>query len=104
MRPSLHDALSTERSALKCTYSELDANCRARPWVVYVTIFCNTDVNEKQTGYRNAVTAKRTRKLPVTEYQCPQCGDWFVPKHPSATYCSDACRQAAYRERQRKAR
>jgi hypothetical protein len=30
---------------------------------------------------------------------CPQCGAEFEAKDPRAKYCSDACRQAAYRER-----
>lgn len=43
------------------------------------------------------------RDLTVVEHLCDQCKEvWFVPRHSKALYCSDACRQAAYRERQKK--
>ena len=32
-------------------------------------------------------------------YQCVQCGHRSVHKRADALYCSDACRQKAYRER-----
>lgn len=30
---------------------------------------------------------------------CPQCGNKFLPAHPSQKYHNDACRMAAYRAR-----
>lgn len=31
--------------------------------------------------------------------QCPRCDGTFIALHPSAKYCSAACRQAEYRSR-----
>lgn len=34
-------------------------------------------------------------------FKCPGCGKWFVPEHGRKTYCSDACKMRAYRDRKR---
>lgn len=35
---------------------------------------------------------------------CRQCGEWFCSVRYGAKFCSNACRQAAYRERHRRRR
>lgn len=40
-------------------------------------------------------------KMVVHAVKCSQCGRTFTALHEKATYCSDACRSAAYRQRAR---
>ena len=35
----------------------------------------------------------------VTDLSCPQCEGKFTPQHPTAKFCSKACKQKAYRLR-----
>lgn len=42
---------------------------------------------------RPTVTAYPDRLKP-----CPSCGVWFHPLRKSAVYCSNACRQKAFRD------
>jgi hypothetical protein len=39
----------------------------------------------------------------ATERPCARCGQSFVSRRTNALYCSSPCRQAAYRERRKKA-
>lgn len=69
-----------------------------------------TNAPSLSTMYRNAgMVRTRTTKakangrdLKVVEHLCDHCKtEWFVPRHSKARFCSDACRQAAYRKRKR---
>ena len=40
------------------------------------------------------------RAEPLT--RCSGCGRWFVAKHASRMYCSDACKMKAYRQSKKK--
>jgi hypothetical protein len=55
---------------------------------------------ETKSGY-HAVTigSKKTRQV-----TCPVCGTRYFTSQPKAQYCSNACRQKAYRRRTKKAR
>lgn len=44
---------------------------------------------------------RAARRKAITKRRCVVCGHWFQPVRVSATYCSDVCRQRAYRKRQR---
>ena len=33
------------------------------------------------------------------EYQCPACGEWYVPNRSDQVYCSEPCKHHAYRQR-----
>ncbi len=48
----------------------------------------------------------RTVTIHVREVSCigPGCDRWFKPNRRGHLYCSDACRQAAWRERHRSTR
>lgn len=37
------------------------------------------------------------------ELRCGKCGELFVARRPDATFCGPPCKQAAYRERAKKA-
>ena len=43
-------------------------------------------------------------KKDYTDKNCEFCGDVMVAKRPSKKYCCDACRQAAYKARNKKKR
>jgi hypothetical protein len=42
---------------------------------------------------------RRARNTAATERLCDVCGERFTPKRSDARYCSNACRQDAYRKR-----
>jgi hypothetical protein len=60
-------------------------------WALTITT-CSTRCAE-------AVAAAR-RSAHRTPRECADCGQTFQPRRVDARYCSDACRQKAYRERQ----
>jgi hypothetical protein len=51
---------------------------------------------KKREALRQYRKSIRTEPSPVT---CARCGTTFTPPRSDASYCSPACRQAAYRER-----
>ena len=65
-----------------------------------------TDLSE-DLRYRNDMAIRRTKagerkvELRVWSVECEVCGDWFETTSGKATYCSTACKQTAYRERQK---
>ena len=48
---------------------------------------------------RRAIYSASRRRAEMTV--CSQCSELFTPSRSGALYCSDACRQKAYRERMR---
>ena len=53
-----------------------------------------------QQGNVGAMYVKRRKSLKKRENTvCKSCGTTFTPKRSGAVYCSNACRQKAYRER-----
>jgi len=46
---------------------------------------------------------KRARRVHHDERICKRCGELFIPKRADALTCSNGCRQALYRERERAA-
>jgi hypothetical protein len=56
---------------------------------------------ELQQRRREAVRKIRSANRPeLTPIECYFCGEDFTPSRSDARYCSPACRQAAYRERE----
>ena len=48
-------------------------------------------------GYRKQLRQRRLAEPPRTQV-CKMCGSVFTPKRSDAVYCSNACRQRAYRQ------
>lgn len=48
-------------------------------------------------GYRKQLKQRRLAEPPRTQV-CKICGSVFTPKRSDALYCSNACRQRAYRQ------
>ena len=48
-------------------------------------------------GYRKQLRHRRLAEPPRTQV-CKECGNTFTPKRSDALYCSNACRQRAYRQ------
>ncbi len=46
-------------------------------------------------------TSRKRRLVEVEEVKCECCGQWFETKSHRAKFCSDACRQAAFRAMRR---
>lgn len=68
----------------------IDRRCWAEKGIV------TSDAIAEQVSAREAKKAPRRPKGMAT---CPQCGRRFRPANNRSKYCSDACRQAAYRKR-----
>lgn len=49
------------------------------------------------TGYKKQLIQRRLAQPPRTQV-CKVCGNTFTPKRSDALYCSNACRQRAYRQ------
>lgn len=49
------------------------------------------------TGYKKQLIQRRLAQPPRTQ-ACKVCGNTFTPKRSDALYCSNACRQRAYRQ------
>ena len=57
-----------------------------------------------QYGLRADVNARLLRRLaewylPSDQRVCKKCGEFFKSERRSARYCSNACKQSAYRKR-----
>jgi hypothetical protein len=65
---------------------------RLREWVVCC---------EACLSAARAQEARRWRHLDRDSRDCEHCGDSFEPTRTDARFCSSACRQSAYRERNR---
>jgi len=50
---------------------------------------------------RRRQAAERRKAKPGTTTRCAACGETFTPTRADAVTCSNACRQRAYRQRQR---
>lgn len=46
----------------------------------------------------------KTHRYPARARKCAQCGQVYTPLRKTGRYCSNACRQAAFKARRRKAR
>jgi hypothetical protein len=70
-----------------------------RPLYVVCSEACRRAVYDKAAAQR-----RRERKVSPDPQQCAVCGEPFVPARSDAAHCSPACRQKAYRDRQREER
>jgi hypothetical protein len=68
-------------------------SCRSRWWRE------REERLERDRAYRRDLRA-RNRIEPLAR-ACADCGEYFTPSRADTRYCSDACRQHAYRERKR---
>lgn len=71
------------------------------------------NIQEYAKQHINALDKKRAPVMPIYEaikelfrweelqweFECPACGTTFARERRGAVYCSNACRQRAYRER-----
>lgn len=57
------------------------------------------DVCSDQCAYIRDKKKQKDKRLQARITTCTVCGLNFVPSRGGAKYCSDRCRQAAYRER-----
>jgi hypothetical protein len=58
-----------------------------------------TDVCSDSCAYVRDKRNQKEKKLQARITKCSVCGRKFVPSRKGAIYCSDKCRQAAYRAR-----
>ncbi|QIB90978.1 hypothetical protein [Methanosarcina mazei] len=58
-----------------------------------------TDVCSDQCAYVRDLKKQKEKRLQARITTCAVCGLGFVPSRSGAKYCSDRCRQAAYRQR-----
>jgi hypothetical protein len=99
--PMLAAAMQTK--LLTLTAAEMLANCCDDEAIAYV-LQANSG-KERRRRIGNVWMAVRAdngrpgRHLPVV-MTCRQCGEAFTAKRYSRQFCSNACRQAAYRERE----
>jgi hypothetical protein len=64
--------------------------------------YCSRDCQQADRRDRRAAAREQERRRhPRKPIKCAQCGDRVPPARSTRRYCSDACRQAAYRQRQR---
>ena len=58
-----------------------------------------TDVCSDQCAYVRDLKKQKDKRLQARITKCAVCGLTFVPSRSGAKYCSDRCRQSAYRQR-----
>ena len=77
--------------------------CYQIPCVVCGRLVYRRTPTAKYCSYRcraQAYVARRkARREQARQKQCAQCGNDFVASRCDARFCSNACRQASYRER-----
>lgn len=63
-------------------------------------VFFTTSVNRKYCTYKPCafIVGRRKRLAAQSNTVCVTCGKKFTPKRNDAKYCSNACRQKAYRQ------
>lgn len=74
--------------------------CKGCERVYFTQVHCVKFCYHCQQGNVGAMYVKRRKSLERRENTvCKNCGNIFTPKRAGAMYCSNACRQKAYRER-----
>jgi hypothetical protein len=63
-------------------------------------LYCSRECQQADRNERRAERRKRERQHhPRKPIKCAHCGKRVPPERSTRRYCSDACRQAAYRKR-----
>jgi hypothetical protein len=63
-----------------------------------ITIGGNRHYIETRDGFQPVTIGKKLHRRVI----CPSCGAIWFSNQPRATYCSNACRQQAYRQRRKR--
>ena len=78
-------------------------NCKGCGKVFYTQVQTKVYCDYKSCGIPDFYRRKRQeREEARADTECLACGALFTPKRIGARYCSNACRQKAYRERNEK--
>lgn len=63
--------------------------------------YCSRECQQADRNERRAEKRGQERERQREPVECVRCGKGVPPERSTRRYCSDACRQAAYRERTR---
>ena len=75
-------------------------NCKGCERVYFTQVHCVKFCYECRFDNIGAMYVKRRKSLEKRKNTvCKNCGNTFTPRRSGAVYCSNACRQKAYRER-----
>lgn len=75
-------------------------NCKGCERVYFTQVHCVKFCYECRFNNIGAMYVKRRKSLKKRENTvCKSCGNTFTPQRAGAVYCSNACRQKAYRGR-----
>lgn len=60
-------------------------------------LYCSDQCANKAKADRRKKRRERQRRM--LPFECPECGQVFIPNRMDQRYCSVACKQKAYRKR-----